>query len=192
MKDLNRLLFLFGYVLFVGPPRALDIAVAERRKGGELSRVPVWGVVLVEGMLRCVLLLGIAVAFEQLISPYWYAWLEIDRSAFIMLIVGALHMMSYYLILHRFHKRLGARAFKLYRFMRNIGYALLPGLAVVTVGLLYDAQLVVSEFTLQQQYLVYSVVTAIMLVIGLLEAVLVSRNPQGLDSYLNRRAELAQ
>lgn len=188
MKDLNRLLFILGYILFVGPPRALDIAVSERRKGGELAGVPVWGVVLVEGLLRLVMLLVVAVSFEQLISSYWYSWLEIDRSAAVMLVVGSVHMTVYYLILHRFHRRIGSRAFRLYRLLRNVAYAFLPGLAVVTLALLYDAQRVTPIFDMYRQLLIYGTVTVLMLVAGISEAVLVSRTPQGLDEYLQRRA----
>lgn len=190
MKDLNRLLYILGYILFVGPPRALDLAVSERKRGGELARVPVWGVLLVEGLFRLVLLLSVAVFFEQLITPYWYSWLEIDRSAMIMLLIGSLHMISYYLLLHRFYKKLGSRTFRIYRLLRNIGYAFLPGLAAVTLALLYDAQQVTPVVDLQIQSMIYAGVTIVMLAAGIGEAILVSRTPQGLDSYLRRRAQV--
>lgn len=190
MKELNRLLFILGYILFVGPPRALDIAVSERRKGGELASVPVWGVLVVEGLLRLILLLIVAVSFEQLISSYWYSWLEIDRSAAVMLVVGSLHMLAYYLILHRFQRRIGSRAFRAYRLVRNLAYAFLPGLAVVTLALLYDSQQVIASVDLQLQASIYAGVTSVMLIAGIVEAVFVSRVPQGLDDYLQRRASI--
>lgn len=189
MKDLNRLLYILGYILFVGPPRALDIAISERKRGGELAAVPVWGVLFLEGMLRLVLLLSVAVLFEQVIGSYWYSWLEIDRSAFVMLIAGSAHMVAYYLLLHRFRRSLGTRAFRVYRLVRNISYALLPGLAAVTLSLLYDAQRVTSVVDLQVQSFIYAGLTGLMLVLGVGEALLVSRVPKGLDSYLQRRSE---
>lgn len=188
MKDLNRLLFVLGYILFVGPPRALDIAVSERNKGGELSRVPVWGVVLVEGMIRLVILLSAAVLLEQTITPYWYSWLEIDRSAAVVLVAGCLHMVVYYLLLHRFRARIGFKAFRIYRLLRNISYAFLPGLGAVTLGLLYDAQQSTPSFYSHLQLTVYVIVTATFLVVGISEALIVSRTPQGLDTYLKERA----
>lgn len=188
MKGLYRLLFILGYVLFVGPPRALDIAVSERRNGGELASIPVWGVLVVEGMLRIVLFLIVAVVVEQLITPYWYSWLEIDRSAGVILAIGLLHMTGYYLILHRMRRVLGVKAFRIYRLLRNIGYAFLPGLAAVTLGLLYDSQAAVQVFTEHRQLIVYGAVTSVMLIVGSAEALFVSRLPQGLDQYLKERA----
>lgn len=181
MAAMNKVLFLFGYFLFVGPPRTLDLALSHRRNGGELERVPVWGVLLVEAMLRVVLFLLIAVIAEQLMGSYWYSWLEFDRSALIMLISGGCHMLCYYVLLYRFRRQLGERSFRLYRLFRNLTYAFLPGLPVVTVMLLVDGVRSVQQSDLELQLIVYSGVTALMLLIGFAEGLTAKRRPLGLD-----------
>jgi len=186
VRDINRILFVLGYLLFVGPPRAIDLAISERKKGGELAKLPVLAVLIVEALVRASTLLFAAVALEQIISVYWYSWLRIDRSALVMLIVGSIHMFSYYLFIYHYRKRLGQQGFRLYRLFRNLSYALLPGLVVVTLLLLVDGLRSTPWFSEELQLAVYAGVSLFMIGVGLIEFMIVSRVPQGLDTALRR------
>jgi len=178
------LLFFAGYVMFLGPPRAYEIAEKQRANRGELASQPLWVVLLVEAMFRGVLLVGVATIVESFLGKAWYSWLRIDQSVAVLLVAGLIHMLVYYLVFKSRQRRRKAMVGRVYRLLRNIGYAMTPGLAVVTIFLAFDRLKATPDLTEDDLYTTYAVTTVIFLVIGMVEALLVKRRPSGLGSVV--------
>lgn len=185
MVLVRRLLFLVGYFLFFGPPRALDLQRSENAKGGELSGLPTWAVLGIEAMVRGGSLLVFAVSIEALLGSYWYSHFMLDLVMGVVILVGLGHMLAYYLIFSVFEKRLGRLTGRVYRFARNICYAFLPGLAVIDAMLLWQALRPLELIPVNSLGVGYWISTAVLLAIGLLEAAIVKRQPLGLDKTLS-------
>ena len=184
MRFFWSLLFFAGYVLFLGPPRAHEIAEEQRASRGELASQPLWVVLLVEAMFRGVLLVGLATVTESFLGNAWYSWLRIDQSIAILLLAGLIHMLVYYLVFKSRQRRRKAMLGRVYRLLRNISYAMTPGLAVVTIFLAFDRLKATPNLTENDLYTTYAVTTVIFLVIGVVEALFVKRRPAGLGSVV--------
>lgn len=190
MIDARRILFLLGYFLFFGPPRALDLQRNENAKEGELSGLPILLVVLAEALIRGGTLLLFAVSLELLLGSYWYSHFRFDLIMGVVILVGSGHIISYYLIFVMLANKLGDSACRIYRYARNFFYAFLPGLAVITSILLWHAFNPLLELSDQTLVTAYEVCTILLLIIGTIEASLVKRKPLGLDkAILNHSIE---
>lgn len=184
MRFFWYLLFVAGYVLFLGPPRAYEIAKKQRENDGELASQPLWVVLLVEAMFRGVVLVGLATVVESFLGKAWYSWLRIDQSVAVLLVAGLIHMLVYYLVFKSRQRRRKAALGRVYRLLRNLSYALTPGLALVTVVLAIDKLRATPELTDSDLHMTYAITTAIFLFIGIVEALFVKRRPAGLGSVV--------
>lgn len=184
MRFFWSLLFFAGYILFLGPPRAHEIAQQQRANSGELASQPLCVVLLVEAMFRGVLLVGLATVVESFLGRGWYSWLRIDQSIAVLLVAGLIHMLVYYVVFKLRQRRRKAMLGRLYRLLRNMSYAMTPGLAVVTIFLAFDRLKATPELTERDLYTTYVVTTVIFLVIGMVEALLVKRRPAGLGTVV--------
>lgn len=184
MRFFWYLLFVAGYILFLGPPRAYEIAKKQQENGGELASQPLWVVLIVEAMFRGVMLVGLATVVESFLGTAWYGWLRIDQSVAVLLLAGLIHMLVYYLVFKSRQRRRKAMLGRLYRLLRNLSYAMTPGLAVVTLALAVDRLQATPELTDNDLHMTYAITTAIFFLIGVVEALFVKRRPTGLGSVV--------
>jgi len=179
MNSIKRILFVLGYITFVGPPRALEMSQSENRHAGELAGKPIWIALLAEAMLRGVTLVLLAVVAETVLGNFWYNWLHIDLMIGVIIMAGSGHMIAYYLFLLYPNSRAQAPRHRAYRLVRNLCYALLPGLPVAAGILLFDGLKPAPEASVQFIVSTYTAIYIFCLVLGLFEALRARRRPLG-------------
>jgi hypothetical protein len=185
MRSLVRFFYLLGYVLLVSPPRAIDLTAAERAQRGELSKQPLLVVMLVEFLIRLAFVLMLAVVLESLMTKTVYETYLLDMVFSMIAFLGACHSLFYYLLLGCLRDAIGLKvALRLYRLLRNLCYAALPGLAVVVPLLVWKWKLGEPPFTDGVILQVYLGTTALMVIAGVVEAWVMRRKPLGLGENL--------
>ena len=185
MQFFWNLLFLFGYLLAFGPPRAISLIEHEKTTGGELKNAPPVLLVLIELGVRLMILMMLATSVQNLISNQLYETYRLDMGFFIVGIVAILHTGSYFLFLVLWRDVMGSLSNRIYRLLRNLSYSFLPGLAAVFVVLVWEWQQKIDPFTSGYVETVYQTTTLVMLVASIVEAAFVKRKPQGLDKLYN-------
>lgn len=185
MTSIWKTLFLIGYLLAFGPPRAISLLEHEKVTDGELKNAPPVLLVLIELGVRLTLLMIIAVILENLITKQYYEIYRLDLGFFIVGAVAIVHTCSYFLFLVFLRDGMGRLADRLYRLVRNISYSFLPGLATVSLVLLWEWQQKVDSFSSGYVEPVYQFTTLAMLAASIIEAAFVKRKPQGLDKLYN-------
>ena len=182
MKILSKF-YILAYVSFIAPPRASQILRHHRVHHGELEKLPVGAVLLIETTLRSMMLIAIAVGLEWIIGKGLYEILLLDSALGVVLLGGVLHAFAYYVFLLRsmFGEKYSER---LYRLARNLCFALLPGLAIlflVNLYVLYVFAASTIDVPLVELYLAIAVFFG---VVGLIEACVVKRPPLGVDQQI--------
>jgi hypothetical protein len=186
MFDVLRFFYPLGYLLLITPPRAIDLTVTERSRRGELSRQPLFVVMLVELLIRIALLLMAAVALEAVMTKTVYETYLLDWVFSMIAILGACHSLSYYLLLGYLRAVVGLeRALRLYRLLRNLCYAAIPGLVAVLPLLLWRWKQEQPPFEDGLVLKAYLFTTGLMVAAGVIEALVMKRKPLGLDDHLS-------
>lgn len=182
MTFIKNFLFVVGYCLFLGPPRAYEVQLSHVSKEGELAQQPLWVILGLETLLRALLVVIIFTLGELIIGADWYSFLRLDSSLTILLGAGVVHTVGYlYLYTTRDRKRKRLVGV-FYRLLRNSSYALTPGLAVVTIWLLIDGTRATPRMSDDFVSIVYLSVTALVFIAGLIEALSIKRRPLGIGS----------
>lgn len=174
-------LFLIGYLLAFGPPRAISLLEHEKATDGELKNAPPVLLVLIELGVRLTVLMVIALTLQNLMTNQFYEIYRLDLGFFIVGAVAIVHTCSYFLFLVVLHDAMGSFANRIYRLLRNLSYSFLPGLGAVFVLLVWEWQQKIDPFTSGYVETVYQTTTLVMLVASIVEAAFVKRKPQGLD-----------
>ena len=184
----TRFLHLFyavGYLLLITPPQAVDLMQKQKTCQGELSRLPLVIVIIVELAIRLAILMLLAVGIESVVGDVIYESMRLDGAFLLVALLGILHSVSYYLMFGYWYDRLEhTRAMRLYRLLRNIGYAFIPGLGVVLPLMLLryrEPQWVLGDGFL---LVIYGLITVVMIIVGIIEVMLTRRKPLGLGEYL--------
>ncbi len=180
------LFYLLAYVLLIAPPRAIDLTAAQRAYHGELSKQPLFIVFAIELSVRVALMLLVAVSLESLLSKTIYETYMLDVVFSVIVVLGACHSLFYYLLLGYLRASIGFNvAVRLYRLMRNLCYAGIPGLVAVVPLLVWKWKQGRLPFEDGTVFEVYLFTTLLMLVAGLIEALVMRRKPLGLDEHLH-------
>jgi hypothetical protein len=179
------LFYTVGYLLLITPPRAIDLTVSHRTSSGELARQPLWVVMLIELLMRVALILLVAVGIESVSGDTAYETYWIDTLFIIIVIQGAFHSLFYYCLLGYLSETIGLRlAMRIYRLMRNLCYAVIPGFLAVVPLLIWKWKQDHLPFEDGLVFQLYSATTLLMIVLGVVEAMLMKRKPLGLDRHL--------
>ncbi|MCP3688098.1 MAG: hypothetical protein GY784_06765, partial [Gammaproteobacteria bacterium] len=172
--------------LLIAPPHAIDLTQSESANQGELAKQPLFIVLLTELLIRMALLLIIAVLSESLLSNTVYSTYMLDTVFTIFAGLGVCHSFAYFLLLGYLRTYIGSRpAMKLYRLLRNLCYAPIPGLLAVMPLLLWKWELEQMPFDDGLVFQVYYLTTLLMIAAGLVEALVMKRKPLGLDKHLS-------
>ena len=174
-------LFLIGYLLAFGPPRAISLLEHEKATDGELKNAPPVLLVLIELGVRLTVLMVIALTLQNLMTNQLYEIYRLDMGFFIVGAVAIVHTGSYFLFLVLLRDMMGSFADRIYRLLRNLSYSFLPGLGAVFVVLVWEWQQKMEPFSSGYIETVYQMTTLVMLVASVVEAAFVKRTPQGLD-----------
>jgi len=143
---------------------------------------------VIELFIRIALVLMVAVSLESLMTKTIYETYMLDVVFSMIVILGACHSLFYYLLLGYLRVSIGLNiAIRLYRLMRNLCYAAIPGLIAVVPLLVWRWKQGKLPFEDGVVYEVYLFTTLLMVVAGVIEALVVKRKPLGLDEHL--RAE---
>jgi len=185
MRSYTLFLYLLGYVLLISPPRSIDLTFNERARRGELSKQPLFIVMMIEFLIRSALLLILAVSIESLMTKMVYETYKLDVVFSAMVLLGAFHALSYYLLLGLLRASIGLDlSIRLYRLFRNLCYAAIPGLFTVMPLLVWKWKQQQIPFEDGLVFFVYLITTLVMAVLGIIEAMLMNRKPLGLDNHL--------
>jgi hypothetical protein len=188
MQGFMSLIYFFGYLLLITPPRSLDLTVSERAHKGELAKQPLFVVMLVEFSIRAALILIIAVSLESLMTKTIYETYMLDTVFSMIVGLGACHSFFYFLLLGYLRNQIGVEtAMKLYRMLRNLCYAAIPGLVAVVPLLLWKWSQEQLPFEDGLVLRLYYLTTLLMIVIGLIEALVMRRKPLGLDKHFKTK-----
>jgi hypothetical protein len=186
MLRFNSFLYLLGYALLIAPPRSIDLTVSERTRQGELSKQPLSIVMLVELLIRVAFILFLAVGLESIMGEIFYETYRLDVVFSIVAGFGACHSFVYFLFLGYLRNSIGTKlSLKIYRFLRNLCYASLPGMLVVLPLLVWKWKQDQLPFEDNFVLKVYFITTCLMVAAGAIEALVMKRKPLGLDQYLN-------
>jgi len=173
-----------GYLLLISPPRAIDLTVSQREQQGELSRWPLFSVMLVELSIRIALILLVAAGLELAIGELVYETYLFDVFFGVLVALGSVHSLFYLLLLGYLPAYSGrAVALRLYRLARNLCYAAIPGFAVVAPLLLWKPHRGQQPFDDGLVFVVYLLTSLLMVALGVFEAMLVRRRPLGLGEH---------
>ena len=185
MKTLYRLLFICGYLTMVGPPRAATLYRTERQSNGEMSKQPLFVMIILELFLRGAMLLGLFVALEIFIGKHYYELYRLDTLGMLLLGFGILHTFISYVFLSLLQPQLGAVGYRLYRLLRNFCYAPWPAVATVGSMLVWQWARKAEPFSGDYIWQLSGAVYLVMIIASVLEVLLVSRRPLGLDDALD-------
>lgn len=185
MKSCYKLLFICGYLTMVGPPRAATMYQTERRSRGEMSKQPLLVMFLLELLVRGALLLGVFVTVESLIGKHYYELYRLDTLGMLLLGFGTGHTVISYVFLSMLQPRLGLVGYRLYRFFRNLCYAPWPAIATLACVLVWQWARKEEPFSGDFIWELSVAVYVLMIIASVLEVLLVSRRPLGLDSAID-------
>lgn len=184
MLTIYKLMFFVGYITLMGPPRAATLYRSETAANGELSKQPLISMMLTEYLLRGALLLGVFVAIEELLGKHYYELYRFDELGMLLVGFGTLHTVSSYLFLELFQPRLGWVGFRFYRLVRNLCYAPLPAVAVLALVLFWQGTQKIEPFSGEYSWQVPALMYLVMLVASVIEVLVVSRRPLGVDEAI--------
>lgn len=184
MSDIGRLLYYIGYPLLISPSHVLDLKLQQVRTGGELANLPISLILLFEFAIRVGMLLVVAVVIDQLLGNLMYELFMGDTALLILLVSGTAHTLAYYLLLVRCRRTSRTNCYRVYRLVRNLCFATLPGVAAVVLMLIYLYSKGDTKLLDPPVELVYSGVTVFVALIGFVEFLVSKRQPVGLDRIM--------
>jgi|GEM_PF-821103 hypothetical protein len=173
--------YIFGYAtlyfFMVAPPRSFKIKARQQKTQGELANLPIYIIMAIELVVRFAIILLIAASIESLIGNTLYETNRIDVFFGVVMAIGTLHSITFYLIFSS--AVLSSTLTFFYRLIRNTCYALLSGfIPVIPVLILKWAhQLPPFEGGIALQ--LYSWTAAFFLLVGIIEAKIMVRMPLG-------------
>lgn len=170
-SSLNTVFFTLGYITLLGPSQAKNFQKQKNTTSNELSRQPLYIILLVETIIRISLFLILMVSIEELIGDTLFEQLRLDQIALLMGCFGLLHIFSYFVavIILDVQTRL---ACLIYRLGRNITYALLPAIFSIGIALLiqYKQQIPLYSGNMIVEY--FSIVFSLGILIGIIHSIL--------------------
>ena len=141
---------------------------------------------MVELLIRIALILLVAVSLESIVGDTVYETYWIDIMFSIIVIMGTCHSLFYFLLLGYLREYIGMKlAMRIYRLMRNLCYAVIPGFLALLPLLLWKWKQNQLPFEDGLVLLVYFLTTLLMIPFGVVEAMLRKRKPLGLDVNLH-------
>lgn len=182
-------LFVLGYILAVGPPRALYLKYLEDTGHGELSRQPSVIFLLIELAARLLCLMLIAVLVEDQLGKALFETLRLETAFSILGIAGVLHSIAYFVFIVIPKGENLWLTDKFYRVFRNIAYSCIPGLFIALLIILWEVSRGLEPYETGFAQNVYLYSAVFLIVIGFGEAVCVSRSPSAVDRKYKKREE---
>jgi hypothetical protein len=183
-------LFLIGYVLLVGPPRAVEISNYANDAGDELRGKPIWVVILTEFVFRSGIFLIFAASIESLLGDQRYEQYQLDLFLGSLIFAGLIHTFSYYASYCLTYSS-GHSLSRVYRLGRNFAYAILPAFMAAVVVLTWQDINDIELFSGGYIERVFFVTWCSFVILGLFEALLMKRIPTGLGEILLKRLKRA-
>ncbi len=183
-------LFLLGYVLLVGPPRAVEISSYAEDSGDELQGKPIWVVILAEFIFRSGLFLIIAASIEFLLGDQLYEQYRLDLFMGSLIFAGLIHTYSYYASYYLIDSS-RHRQSRIYRLGRNFAYAIVPAFMAAGLVVIWQDINDIELFSGDYLYQAFFATWSLFVFMGLFEALLMKRIPRGLGKILLKRLKRA-
>ena len=188
LKMFSNTLFILGYILLVGPPRAIAIRENADRYNDELQGKPVRVVMLFEFILRAGIFLVIAASIESLLGDYLFERYQIDFFLLSLIIAGVIHTLTYYFG-YCYLESQNPSVYRIYRLGRNFAYAIVPAFVAAGLVLIWQDFNHIELFSDDWVENTFIVTWALFILMGLLEALLMKRIPTGLGKILSSRLQ---
>ena len=188
IKMFSNTLFILGYILLVGPPRAIAIRENADRYNDELQGKPVRVVMLFEFMLRAGIFLVIAASIESLLGDYLFERYQIDFFLLSLIIAGVIHTLTYYFG-YCYLESQNPSVYRIYRLGRNFAYAIVPAFVAAGLVLIWQDFNHIELFSDDWVENTFIVTWSLFILMGLMEALLMKRIPTGLGKILSSRLQ---
>lgn len=184
----SHTLFIIGYILLAGPPRAIEISINANRYGDDLQDKPIQSIFLFEFLLRSGVFLVIAASIESLLGDYLFERYQLDLFLMSLILAGGIHTLAYYVAycLLDPHNR---SVLRVYRLGRNFAYALIPAFVAAGLVLLWQEINYIELFSKQHVEKAFIATWCLFVLIGLVEALIMKRIPTGLGQSLSKRLQ---
>ena len=181
-----KMLYFIGYMLLIGPPRAIEILDKANNQQGELAGQSLWQVIVIEFVVRSGLFLIVAVLVEALVGDLAFEIYKMDLFFAALILAGVVYSLFYFIAFGLNPEKIGKRC-RLYRIGRNFSYAVVPAFPAAGLALFWQQ---INQQTLFSGNLVSQVFLltwGIFILAGLIEALIVFRQPMGLDEKLQEK-----
>lgn len=183
-------LFLMGYVLLIGPPRAVEISSHANAIGDELQGKPIWVVILTEFIFRSGIFLVVAASIESFLGDQLYEQYRLDLFLGSLIFAGLIHTFAYYAS-YCLIKSSGHSLSRIYRLGRNFAYATVPAFLAAGLVVIWQDANDIELFSGDYLDQVFLGTWIIFVILGLFEALLMKRIPTGLGQILLKRLKRA-
>jgi len=174
-----KILYVIGYPLLVGPPRAIHIKASAVDSGGELADKPLWLVIIAELIVRGGMFLVIGATIESTIGEAVFETYHFDMFLGALIVCGTTHTAGYAFCFVVLADRL-ERAQRLYRLIRNMCYAVIPAFPVAAFLLIVQD---VQRFRFEDPNIIqyaFALTWALFMIAGLIEGLSMKRKPRGM------------
>lgn len=181
-----QLLYVLGYVSLIGPPRAVHIKASAVEKGGELADQPLWVVVVAELIVRGGLFIMLGALVESTIGKAFYETYRMDLFLGALILCGLVHTTAYTLCFVLFRENI-ALSQRIYRFVRNMCYSVIPAFPVAAFLLIWQDM---QRFRFDNPHIVewaFLGTWSLFAVAGIVETFITRRRPRGMgEAFLER------
>jgi len=174
---ISNIIFFISYILLIGPPRAITILSQEKRFNDGVTDLSFFFITVVEYVFRSGLLLLLAVLLEELLGKYIFELYMVDYFFGVFLFIGFIHTIFYYLAFIKISTSSTKLGFKIYRFGRNMSYAMVMGMISAVATLLWQTINQVKPFSGDIVESIFLGVILLFSALGVIEAFWTKRKP---------------
>jgi hypothetical protein len=169
-----------GYILLLGPPRAIKMHADAQGTGGELDGFAQWSVVCLELMVRAGVLLVLSWALQEALGHEVFRRFQVTFLLMALAVSGVLHTVVHYYCfgMKKRHWSIKQRM-RVYRLGRNLTYSVIPAFPFAGVVLLWQEVNRVPLFHGNIVELTFIGVWVFAAVLGFAEGLWATRIPTG-------------
>lgn len=182
------ILSVVGYITLISPCRSFDKEIKHSQFSTELEKLPRFVLVIIDFTIRVMFLFLTAALVEYFLGDYLYESYRLDLVVLTIILLGFIHAISYQIIFHRYRKKkIPLLKLKIYRLLRNICYVPFPVIALIIPVMVIENIRDLEAYKLPYLDKITLTMLFLFFVLGVLEAIFMTRKPLGLDKILTTK-----